>query len=328
MNNHELSTMETQKFQTAFDLILSSKLINPDNSITGLTVLKTFYDNSTLSKSNVIVVSTEGSENEKKLAIKKYSLGGFPETEFEAYRLLKLNKSGFVGYPSVYFKGYDNLGSPLLVMDYIEGNRLSYALTSNKNSSQHMNYFVDIINNLEKLKNIGTKEKLTGLANKSWLKPDTKDIKDFIEKGYRKFSINLKKVLENQRIDNLVKLAIGDLSSMPDLRNSFRHGDVAANNIIISPNNNISAFLDWEYSFYGPIEKDIADLCATFLFGKSELKMDDMFGKIKEKGYNLNTIANFLLLRIFIQASVSAKNLQHDDVQKLMNQYEYTQSLL
>lgn len=328
MNNLESSNIETQKFQTAFDLVRSSELLNPDNSITDLNVLKTYYDRSTLSRSNVLIVSIRRSENEKKIAIKKYSPGGFPETEFEAYRLLQLGGNNFVEYPSIYFKGYDGVGSPLLIMDYIEGNRLSYELTHNKNSIQHINYFTDIVTSLEKLKNLGTQDKLTGLVKNSWLESDTKNIKDFLEKGYQKFSVDLKQIVESQKVDSLIKRTVDNMDSMAYLVNSFRHGDIAADNIIVSPNNKISTFLDWEYSFYGPFEKDVADLCAIFLFEKSELTLNDIFNNIKEKGYNLNAIASFLLLRIFIQASVAAKNMQYSNVQKLINQYEHVQSLL
>lgn len=328
MNIHELPSAGEQGFQTVFDLIRSNQRIISDSPITDLIILNAYYDNSTLSRSSVVIVSVDGAESRRKLAIKRYSPAGFPETEFEAYRLLQAGKGKFKEYPAIYLSGHDNAGSPFLIMDYIEGFRLSDILTTSGDREQHANYFMDIIRKLEELGSIGKKGGLKGLVKNSWLKPDTVDIRDFIKKGYKKFSIFSKRALGDYDIDSLIRDAISNIDRMPDLGYSFRHGDVAANNIIISPTKEIAAFLDWEYSFYGPPEKDIADLCVTFLTEGGKITIGDIFQQIEDKGYNIGVVMNFLLLKIFILASVASKNSQFNHALGLMDLFKKIQSLI
>jgi len=274
-------------------------------------IIGTVHDGLTISQSTTYNLESLGLQ--KTFTLKEYSLKGFPDTEFEAYRLLQNSNFAFTKYPKVYSHGKMLDGAQFLIIEHVEGQKLTDVLLSSSDDVVDECYFRLVSKHIRELSKVGMSDRLKALCDYSWLKPDTVDTTDFLIKGYRKFFGGLIFLLGNedrgqQLFDDLACAA----RLVKGLPNTFRHGDISATNIIVSSTasdkpREIAAFIDWEYSFFGPAEKDQADLIASYIFASSGLPLERMLLISKEGGYDIRALLNFLSLRIVIQAKVACQ---------------------
>ncbi|PIR72808.1 MAG: hypothetical protein COV26_01980 [Candidatus Nealsonbacteria bacterium CG10_big_fil_rev_8_21_14_0_10_36_23] len=307
-----------------FDKLPSGIVDGVFGGVSNIRILGTTYDGLTISQSNVYYL--ESLKQQKKFILKEYSANGFPDTEFEAYRLLQ-NSNTFTKYPEIYSHGRMLDGTRFLITEYVEGPKLIDTLRSSSDPAVDEYYFRLVSNYIRELSEVGTSDRLAALCKDSWLKPDTKDTTDFLIKGYKKFFrgiIFLFGSEEGQQIFDELADAARLVEKLP---NTFRHGDMSATNIITSTKE-IAAFIDWEYSFFGPAEKDQADLIASYIFASSNLPLKKMLSISKEEGYDTRALLNFLSLRIVIQASVAHYHRLSDQAIHFSDQFGRVFALL
>lgn len=334
MSKHELEGQSSKNLLSESSLLCVSpprSLLENVGEIVGIEELRMIHDRNTISKSFISVIVVTGKEGEKTLAVKRYSQEGFPDTEFAAYGLLQDHREIFDKFPKPYFAGHDINGNPLLIMEYVFGNKLSEILPKARDKAEELDYFNLLKLAIEELKEIGLSDRLSALCSNSWLKPDTLGLQDFIIKGYMNFIKSMPGLVPDQNIRQLIDWVSNKTNGIDELSYSLRHGDVAAGNIIFSthvPKEGKIAFLDWEYSFYGPLEKDIADLIATFLFNSRFLSTEDMLPAIDNRDKNIKAILNLLLLRVFVEASVDFRNKDFGRVKINMQHFKNIQQLL
>ena len=233
------------------------------------------------------------------LFLKRYRENAFPYNEFDTLEILtKIKGKGFY-LPRIIKK--QKGAEPFLLQEYLP----FPSLNKKKLGVEDLNHFLIryrlFHNSLPTKETIGP----VGKWSHSWLTPNLTNPRQlFLKATFRLIKRLL--IKEKNAIKELFDL-LYRLSLLPDYlfpRGPFRlcHGDLTLRNII--QNKDKYYLVDWEYSFIGPAEKDLADFLADYLLLSGQ--KISLIKKLNLEGFSFKSILVFMIPQILTQAWIAS----------------------
>ncbi len=236
---------------------------------------------------------------QRKLIIKIYTENGFPFNEKACLQLIEQNK--LYNSPRIYFFGCEEKIGNYLIEEYLEGNSLENVIQGKKQIGSFDNIKNIILRLIEEYtlsyyKSL-SKEKISPVSNfnDSWLTKNMSNVKKLYIKAITRL---VRRIYEKNFIDKKVVTQFtnqaDDLSKILHFQKyHLCHGDLTSRNIIVDKRQQLT-LIDWEYAFYGPLEKELGDLIFDVYFLADKLPL------IPNDITNLAPTANSEIIKAYI----------------------------
>lgn len=272
---------------------------------------------STIVRPETISASTVGfgeSEQLGPVVVKVYSPSGFPENEFTAFKTFA--PSG-IKIPSLIEHGQNESGvygifSRLKGKD---GTMVLEALDIQRAGSLIRNVCEELL----KLRELGSFSSIMGLpgVTKGWLNPSEMSLLNFI-------SVSNSRVFKHLSSEQLFLLDdeehikwISGFFFRLSTTFYYTHGDLTLNNIILD-DSELSGFVDLEYSYIGPQEKDLGDLFFSLTVKDYNFPIEELLTHVKPE-FSKPDIIFYLVGRCMIELRILVRNNNHEEAISMIN---------
>jgi len=261
---------------------------------------------STIVRPETISASTVGfgeSEQLGPVVVKVYSPSGFPENEFRAFETFA--PSG-IKIPSLIEQGQNESGVYRMFsrLKGKDGTMVLETLDIQKTGCLIRNVCEELL----KLRELGSYSSIMGLpgVTKGWLNPSEMSLQDFV-------SVSNSRVFKYLSSEQSTLLDVDEHirwinSFLPRLSTTFyyTHGDLTLNNIILD-DGELSGFVDLEYSYIGPQEKDLGDLFFSLAIKSYNFPIEQLLTHVKPE-FSKPDILFYLVGRCIIELRILVKS--------------------
>lgn len=243
----------------------------------------------------------------------------------ENFVLGNLNK--VIPLPNMIYSSINGsfIKSPTIITEELKGQSLQSLLKTSSFSFKNLEAIIqDIFKNYLEIRNYAEHHSLEGIYP-NWI-GEVNNIKQFIDLGIKREIRKFEKTMDAQSIAFIdrVKSSLNKrIEKVSNYKYYISHGDFTDKNIIVQENK-VSGFIDWEFAYWGVLEKDLSDLLVSIirdsvldpkqvydlfkkLFKYWELETKDMelfmlfrvlnslnnMDNLKDKNLFLNKISNF-----------------------------------
>lgn len=197
------------------------------------------------------------------------------------------------------------LGAPLLVFTVINGMNIEEVINT-KPPSEKRDYAIEllpeILSIVESLRKV--KSTFGPISKPSWIR-DANSFTDFFKRGmYREFwrmgLLDERYIFKSSWAKNVFEWSIKDSDLMNKLQSGLCHGDLVCKNIFVSPEKRINGVVDWEYAYWGPVEKDMGDYIASILYYLNIKDIPSFLTTQSFRNYNLRLVSHMVCHRLLI----------------------------
>lgn len=248
------------------------------------------------------------------LVVKFYTANGFPENEFTAFKTFA--PSG-IKIPSLIEQGQNESGL-FGIFSRLKGKDGTMALET-LDIQKVGSLIRNVCDELLKLRELGSYSSIMSLpgVTKGWLNPSEMSLQDFV-------SVSNSRVFKYLSSEQSTLLNVDEHirwinSFLPRLSTTFyyTHGDLTLNNIILD-DSELSGFVDLEYSYIGPQEKDLGDLFFSLAVKDYNFPIEELLTHIKPE-FSKPDILFYLVGRCMIELRILVRNNNHADAISMIN---------